>query len=65
MKVFCDLGKRRVVLSSFPLAGEAKYHDPSMKSFVNVYLLEHREIYQYPSTVEQTENGCILWHRIN
>lgn len=47
------------------MAGGAKFHDLSVKSFLNFYLLDHRGIYQSPLTVEQTENGCILWHRIN
>ena len=70
LNIFGDLGKNslsrieKAVLSSFPLA-EGTFHDPSMKSLVNFYLLEYREIYQFPSTVKQTENGYILWYRIN
>lgn len=70
LNIFGDLGKNslsrieKAVLSSFPLA-EGRFHDPSMKSLVNFYLLEYREIYQFPSTVKQTENGYILWYRIN
>ena len=70
LNIFGDLGKNslsrieKAVLSSFPLA-EGRFHDPFMKSLVNFYLLEYREIYQFPSTVKQTENGYILWYRIN
>lgn len=65
LNIFGDLGKNslirleKAVLSSFPLAG-GRIHDPSVKSLVNFYLLVYREIYQFPSTVEQTENGYIL-----
>ena len=70
LNIFGDFGKNslstieKAILSSFPLA-EGRLHDPSMKSLVNFYLLEYREICQFPSTVEQTENGYILWYRIN
>lgn len=70
LNIFGDLGKNslsrieKAVLRSFPLA-EGRFHDPSVKSLVNFYLLEYREIYQFPSTVKQTKNGYILWYRIN
>ena len=50
LNIFGDFGKNslstieKAILSSFPLA-EGRLHDPSMKSLVNFYLLEYREIY--------------------